>query len=143
MEDGYISSPRPFFKDDPEKIEESKSRLKMGGTSAGIVVDVTETGLTVNGYYQSFNNREVYYACVSDCVEISWDELEKIRKNAGTKTKRKKVARKTLEPDLVEKPTEEYLESLPIVTINKKKYYLDVELRQRRPCDRPERVFNY
>ena len=139
----YISSPRPIFKDDPEQLEDTTQRLKLGGTSAGIVIDVTATGLTINGYYQSFNNKETYYGCVGDCVEIGWDELEKIRKGATAKPKKKKAKQKVLEPDLVEKPSEEYLDSLPIVTINKKKYYLDSELRQRRPCDRPERVFNY
>lgn len=145
MTGNNILNPRPLFQDDPDKLEEGIQRMKMGGTSAGIVVDVTKTGITINGYYRGFNDRAVYYANVRDSVEIPWDELEKVRKATKKKEKPKRKTKKeqALEPDNIDKPSKKYLESLPVVTINKAKYYLDTERRQRRPYDRPHIIYNY
>ena len=140
--DDYIASPRPIFEDNPNSLKKGVQRLKIGGTSAGIVLDVSKKGITVNGYYQSMRNKEIFYACVREPVEIAWEELEKIKKMASQKSSRKKASKK-LEPDKIDKPDKKYLDGLPVVTINKKKYYLDAELRQRRPVDTPERVFGY
>jgi len=141
-DDTYIASPRPIF-GDPAEPKKGTQRLKLGSTSSGVIIDVTEKGITVNGYYQSFNNKDTFYTCVREPVEITWKELGKVKKLAIDSKKRKKSKKEILKPNKIDKPSEEYLDSLPLVTINKKKYYLDTKLRQRRPADNPEIVFNY
>lgn len=143
MSENFIGNPRPLFQDDPSKIEEGTHRLKLGGSTAGIVIDVTELGMTINGYYRGFNDKEVFYANVGDSVEIHWDELKKVIDATKKKPQRKTKKEKALEPDEIDKPSKEYLKSLPVVTINKAKYYLDAEHRQRRPYERPHIVYNY
>jgi len=142
----YIAGPRPLF-EDPEEPKKGVQRLKLGGTSSGVVIDVSEDGITVNGHYQSFNNEGTFYSCVRAPVEITWGELEKIRQKAisdgKSKTKKKKVQKEALIPDKIDEPSEEYLKSLPIVTINQKRYYLDTELRHRRAVNNPKMVFKY
>jgi len=142
--DGYISSPRPLFEDPPDP-KKGVQRLKLGSTSAGVIIDVSEKGITINGYYQSFSNEDTFFSCVREPAEMTWEELEKVKRVAKP-SKKKKVNKKKkdiLEPDKIDEPSEEYLDSLPIVTINKKKYYLDTELRHRRPTDNPNTVFKY
>jgi hypothetical protein len=143
MRDDYISSPRPMFEDEPADLKRGVHRLKMGSTSAGIVLDVTKKGITVNGYYRSFSNAESVFACVREPVEITWEELEKVRLAASKRKRKAKAGKKTIEPTAIDTPSKKYLESLPVVTINSKKYYLDTELRQRRPVDNPSKMFNY
>jgi len=142
--DRYISSPRPMASElaDPK---EGVQRLNLGSKSGGIVIDVSEDGITINGYYQSFTNENTFFNCVRTPAEITWEELEKVRKTAISckKAKTGKKVRKTLEPDKIDEPSEEYLDGLPIVTINRKKYYLDTELRHRRPTENPKTVYKY
>lgn len=138
----YIASPRPLFEDKSGSLKKGVQRIKLGSTSAGIILDVSRKGITVNGYYQSITSEDTFYACVREPVEIAWEEFEKIRKIASQRKKRK-TSKKTFKPDKIDKPTKEYLDELPVVTINKKLYYLDIELRQRRPVDKPENVFDY
>lgn len=136
----HISGPRSIFKDDEASLKKGVHRLKLGGTTSGVVLDVSKKGITLNGYYQSFDS-ETFFACVREPVEILWEELDKIRIEVNKRKKRTK--KKTLEPSKVDKPTKKYLDKLPVVTINQKKYYLDAELRQRRPISDPESVYNY
>ena len=138
----YIASPRSIFKDKPDDVKKGVQRLKLGSTSAGIVLDISKKGITINGYYQSSTNEGTFYACVREPVEIAWEEFEKLRQIASERKKRK-ASKKIFEPDKIDKPDKKYLDKLPVVTINKKLYYLDAELRQRRPVDKPENVFNY
>jgi len=141
-----ISSPRPMF--NINEVKKGVKRYSMGGTTAGVVLDVSEEGFSVNGYYQSFRT-DTKLACLSSPVLISWSELDKIRKSVFEKPKRKKAKKgrkkkvKEIKPDRVDKPDEEYLDSLPIVTINGAKYYIDAEKQERRSVRNPGEVFNY
>ena len=48
------------------------------------------------------------------------------------------------DPDMIdEAPDQEYLDTLPQVTLNSVKYYVDVEQQERRPVASPEKVFNF
>lgn len=139
---GYISSPRPMFED--TLLRKGVQRMKLGSTTAGVVLDVSKKGLTINGYYQSNITEGLFYACVREPVEITWEELEKVRKEANRrKPRKKKASKKTLDPTKIDKASKKYLDELPVVTINHKKYYLDTKLRERRPVDKPEQVYNY
>jgi len=143
VNDIYIASPRPMF-EDPGEPKKGIQRLKLGGTSSGVIIDISEDGISINGYYQSFSSENTFYSCARTPAEITWEELEKVRQKAIYDSRKGKTTKKrTTIPDKVDEPSEEYLDSLPIVTINKKKYYLDTELRHRRPADDPKMVFKY
>ncbi len=141
-----ITSPRPLF--NINEVRKGVKRYSMGSKVAGVVLDVSEEGFSINAYYESLHSGPKY-ACLSSPVLISWNELDKIRKSILDKPKRKKVKKgkkkgtKVIEPDRVEEPDEEYLESLPIVTINGAKYYIDAEKKERRSVKNPKEVFNY
>ncbi len=136
-----ISSPRPLFKE--KEVLKGVKRLLMGGKTAGVVVDVSIDGIELNGYYQSFSS-DKKFACVREPVQITWDEFDKIRKSVSEeKPKRRKRKKKEVVPDKIDTPTEEYLDTLPIVTINNAKYYIDADRRERRSATNPEKVFNF
>jgi len=113
----------------------------MGGTSAGVVMDVTKKGLSINGYYCGNTSREVKYANVRDPVFVSWEDLEKARA-AVLRPKRKRTA-KAITPDRIDEPDKKYLEGLPQVTINGAKYYIDADRRERRAVKNPKQVFKF
>ena len=138
MEDQRISSPRPLFKD--EEVDKGAKRFQMGGTSAGIVLDISKRGITINGYYEGLKGSEVRYACVREPVEITWKEFEKVKQSVFKGPTSKKDL---LTPDRVDSPTKEYLKTLPVVTINSSKYYIDADRGERRSVRNPEQVFKF
>ncbi len=146
MHDGdSISGPRPVFRDNEDTLKKGVKRLKMGGKTAGIVMDASRKGIEINGYYTGFGGSEVIYACTSEPIEMEWGELEKLRKIIFS-TKKKK--QRDLKPYgvasyKIDEPSKKYLESLPIVTINNKKYYIDAENRLRRPIEAPQQAHEY
>jgi len=140
MED-HISSPRPLY--DRNEVSKGTKRFSMGSTSAGIIMDASKNGLIVNGYYKGLNN-DTEYACVRDPVFISWKEFEKIKESVlKPKTTRKRKKSKGVVPDRVDVPDDAYLKTLPLVTINGFKYYIDGDKRERRPFDAPKNVFKF
>jgi hypothetical protein len=140
--DKYISSPRPIWHE--EEAEETRSRrvMTLGGSTAGIVVRVTKKGVEFNGYYSGFNV-PTKYTNVRDFILMSWDDFDKMREAAFL---RKPVKKKVVmrDPDAIDKkPDKKYLDSLPKVTLNGEKYYIDMDLQERRPVSNPEQVFNF
>lgn len=138
-----ISSPRPLFKE--KEVLKKNKRLLMGGKTAGVVIDVSEYGIEFNGYYRSFSSNATF-ACVREPVEITWDEFEKIKKSVleeQPKKRKRKKKKEEVVPDKIDVPDQEYLDTLPIVTINDAKYYIDAERRERRSAVNPEKVFNF
>ena len=138
----YISNPRPPWR--PEDVDETRRRrvMTLGSNTAGMVVRVTKKGIELNGYYAGIRE-PIKHAIVRDFILISWDDFDKMRADAFL---RKPVRKKIVErdPDMIdEKPDQEYLDTLPKVTLNGIKYYIDVDLQERRPVDTPERVFNF
>ena len=140
--DRYISAPRPRW-DPDETIETPTKRIiTIGSNNGGIVVRVTKEGVEFNGYYAGLIDARKY-ANVRDFIKVSWDDFDKLRADVFRKKplQKEKVIR---DPDFIDgKPDEKYLESLPKVTLNGRKYYIDVERQERRPVDRPEEVFNF
>lgn len=142
--DEYIANPRPLFKDEGDL--RGKKILVIGGATAGIVVIVSKKGLELNGYYAGLVD-PVKFANMREYSLITWDDLDKMRANIFKRKPRKKKAKKEANTTLpeaapvkLEKPDKKYLESLPIVHMNGKPYYMDVDKGERRPVSNPEQV---
>jgi len=144
-----LSLPRPKFNKKEDDLRKGTKRLKLGGRISGIIIDVTKKGITIDGYYKNLDkgrySEDTMFACIREPVEIEWDELEKLRKMVHSTKKKKERDLKPygIAPYKVDKPSKKHLESLPIVTINNKKYYIDAENRLRRPVDTPEKAYKY
>ncbi len=140
-----ISGPRSIFKDKEDSLKPGVKRMKMGGKTSGVILDADKKGIKVNGYYDSLGDRDLMYACTREPIELDWDELEKLRKiiHSTKKPKKRKLKDYGVAPYKIDKPSEEYLDSLPIVTLNNQKYYMDVENRLRRPTSKPDRAYPY
>ncbi len=144
-EGNNIGGPRPIFKDKEDSLKPDVRRMKMGGKTSGVILDADKKGIKVNGYYNALSDRDVIYACTREPIELDWEELEKLRKivHSTNKPKKRKLKDYGVAPYKIDKPSEEYLDSLPIVTLNNQKYYMDVENRIRRPTDKPDRAYSY
>ena len=138
MGENYITSPRAIFdKDALENQRKGVERFIMGGRSSGIVFDMTENGIEVNGYYEGFNGGETKYANIINPILISWEDFDKMRYTAEHRNVRNI-------PDLIDKvPDKEYLSTLPIVHINDKEYYIDSTRRERRAVSNPKNIYKF
>lgn len=139
MDNINIGPARPPFNFDDEPINSKKcERLIAGCTSSGMIIDVTKDGMMINGYYTGFQG-DYKYAILRDGIVIPWEEVDKIRERILKPAKKfsSNFDRTEEEIDI------EYLKSLPIVHINKKRYYIDSEKRERRAVDRPSEVWKF
>ena len=151
MDGNNIMSPRPFF-DMDEEPGKGVVRIKLGSRSNGILVDITKDGITFNGYYKGRVDQEKRYACLLKPAEIEWGDIERMRQNAIEASKPKKRKKKAKKKYAKQKcaahyddpnPDEKYLETLPKVTLNEEKFYIDAEKRERRPVSDPTKVYKY
>lgn len=142
MRDRYISSPRPLWQEDETKETPSERVITLGSATAGIVIKINRKGVSFNGYYAGFTSAKKH-ANMREFIEVSWDDFDKMREHVFRRTplKKKVVSRP---PDMIDdKLDEKYLDSLPIVTLNGKKYFIDMDRKERRPVDDPKQVFNF
>jgi len=140
MNEDTIGPVRPMFNIDEVNGKKKIERLLAGGQSAGIVIDITPEGLELNGYYTGFSDNATKYSNMLTPVQLSWEELEKIKGRLTAKSKSKKKT--TL--DRIEREVNlEYLENLPQVTMGGQKYYIDAEKRERRAVSNPGRVMKF
>jgi len=138
MNEDTIGPVRPMFNIDEVNGKKKIERLLAGGQSAGIVIDITPEGLELNGYYTGFSDNVTKYSNMLTPVQLSWEELEKIKERLTAKPKKKvTLARIEREVDT------EYLKNLPQVTMGGQKYYIDAEKRERRMVANPERVIKF
>jgi hypothetical protein len=130
---------RPLFDGEINQPKNKRfERLRAGSGKSGVIIDVTRSGVEISAYYTG--NRNVKYLVLREPVTMSWEELEKIHKEINLP----KSKRKELVPDLTEDEIdEEYILSLPKVTINGKLYYIDPDRKERRPVDNPRNIFKY
>lgn len=136
-----IDNPRPFYEEITPKASARYERLEAGGSTGGIVLDVTRKGLVINGYYLSANGK-VKHANTLKPVKITWEDLEKARAKVNKPKKRRKTRK--IEPDRVDDVIDEtYLKSLPIVTINNDRYYIDAGRKERRSVKNPAKVYKF
>lgn len=140
LEEQYISNPRPLFIPDASIPKDKKAieRLFMGSGSNGIIFDITQRGIEVNGYYEGFN-KNVKYSNLRNSVFIPWKEVDKMRQRIKLSGKKNKEVPIFID----ESPNEEYLSTLPIVHINGRKFYIDSVRRERRLVDRPQNVYKF
>lgn len=131
----------PF--DPTEALEDEKipkQRLMTGTKENSIVIDATSKGLVFNAFFTENNGQK--YAVIRKPVRIKWEDLEKIKEDVIASSSKKRKVKKT-GADFHDTPTKEYLETLPIVTLNGLKYYYDGERKERRPVDKPNAVYCY
>jgi len=135
MSEDNIGPVRSLFNTDEPDKKTKVDRLLAGGQTAGIVIDITPDGLELNGYYTGFSDNTTKYANMLTPVQLSWEELEKIKIRLTAKPKKKVML------DRIEREVdEEYLSNLPQVTIGGQKYYIDAAKRERRAVRNPGRV---
>ena len=138
MINNYISNPRPLFDSAVLENKNNKERLFMGSGSNGIILDVTRKGIEINGYYEG-SSKKSKYANLRKSVFIPWKEFDKMKQRAELHGKKDRSS-----PDFIdESPDKKYLETLPIVHINGKKYYIDGTHKERRLVDRPQNVYKF
>ena len=126
-------------------LKKGVKRIMVGSGVNGIFIDISAKGIAINGY-QEGSTKDVLYANVRTPIEITWTDLEKMKVAATTKPKRRKskMKKEGSAPYYVEeKLDKEYIDGLPVVTMNNKKYLLDPDRRERRPCDDPAKVYKY
>lgn len=138
MEENYITNPRAIFDNDAlENQRKGVERFIMGSNSSGIVFDMTEKGIEVNGYYEGFNDSETRFANIVSPILILWEDFDKMRYAAEHKNSRNI-------PDFIDRiPDKDYLATLPIVHINDKEYYIDSTRRERRTVSNPKNVYKF
>lgn len=134
-----VGPTRPMFNIEEEITPTRKCERLIAGTKySGMLIDVTPDGVEINAYYTGFREVGKKYAVLREPVVLPWEELEKLR--ARSKHDRSKTA----SLDRVETEVdEEYLTTLPIVTINSNKYYIDPIKRERRSVDKPTEVWRF
>lgn len=132
--DKEIVSPRPIYTEDSPKI--GTKRLKMGSRNAGVIIDVNKKGMYINGYYNGYTTRNTIFSVLLNPVHILWEDLEKIKTSMS---KRKKK----YEEITGEAPSKEYLETLPVVKLNGRGFYIDSERHERRQYDDPSKVVKF
>jgi len=139
-----VEMPRPPY--DEDAILDSKTkkkRLSMGSKTAGVIFDVTKKGIYFNGYYRGIRENN-FHACIREPGFISWEDLDKIKESFDkVKKPRKKGEKREKEPDIKDTPSDEYLATLPRVTLNGAQYYIDADRRERRLVARPYNVFKF
>jgi hypothetical protein len=133
MIDRHISSPRPIWDEDEKNCSAGKDVIVIGTSTAGIVLKVTKDGLELNGYYEGFSTKNKL-SLLREFATISWDNLEKIKQQLLVSTKKGG-------PDYITDNSKEYLDSLPVVTLNGRRFYIDMKKRIRMPVDAPAQVF--
>ena len=142
MDEQYISNPRPTWNTEDTEDAQGKRILTLGSNTAGIVIRISKKGVEFNGYYAGLQDR-AKYANMREFVLITWDDFDKLREDVF---RRRKAIPKTKkrEPDKIDKKIDKkYLDGLPKVTLNGRKFYIDVDRQERRPVDNPEQVFNF
>jgi len=117
------------------KSDKNMENLISGSSKYGLIIGVTKTNLVLNSYYTQNEKR---YKCLSKGVKISWDEVKQIQNRLNNK-KSKTIKEEFIDDDY----SQEYLESLPIVTINGRKFYIDTKKRERRLIERPSAVSKF
>jgi hypothetical protein len=98
-------------------------------------------GLYVNGYYAGLGSPKKY-ANMREPLFISWEDFEVLKFEALRGTPKEAPVKEKL-PDSIDAPSKDYLDKLPIVTLNGIKFYIDMDRKERRPVSNPRHVFNF
>lgn len=109
-------------------------RIPLGTKTAGIILDITKIGIEINGYYKVVNEGDMH-GNLREPLIISWEDLEKFKKEQEKPAKEKKEKKKAVGTE-----TEfdiEYLKTLPKVHLNGILYYIDVVNKEMRAVTSP------
>jgi hypothetical protein len=129
---------RPSF-ELSERPPKKTERIIAGTKNHGMVVDISEIGIEINGYYTGFVDPDKKYAILRQPVAIPWEELSKVRALLNRPAKCKTAELDRVEDDV----SEEYLATLSKVKINGGWYYIDTEKRERRSVEKPTEVWRF
>jgi len=125
--------------DEDFKSSNQIENLISGSKTNGLMIGITKSNLVLNGYYTAGQRR---YKCLSKGVEVSWEEIKRLQSKLNRK--RPNTKSKTIKEEFIDDSyTQEYLDTLPIVTINDKKFYIDTQKRERRLVKRPGAVSKF
>jgi len=127
----------PLNEEEDFKSDKNIENLISGSSKYGLIIGVTKKNLVLNSYYTQNGKR---YKCLSRGVKISWDEVKQVQ----DKLNRGKKKSKTIKEEFIDNDySQEYLDTLPIVTINERKFYIDTKKRERRLTERPNAVSKF
>lgn len=127
----HISNPRPIYAKNESK--KGSKQFKMGTNNTGIILDVNKKGIKINGYYAG---RNAVFSIFHKPIFISWPEFDKIR-NILLKPKKR---HKDLPDDTL---NQEYFDTLPIIELNDRKFYIDSKRHERREVNNPNKVTKF
>lgn len=115
-----------------------RERIVAGTRHNGMVIDATKDGIEISAFYQGLKE-ETLFAVLREPVKLPWEEIDKLRVilNKDKKAKKAHLLRTEKEVD------DDYLETLPVVTINSSRYYIDPVRRERRPVNNPNKVWGF
>ena len=125
----------PLNEEEDFKSDKNIKNLISGSSNYGLIIGITKNELLLNSYYTQNEKR---YKCLSKGVKISWDEIKHIQNRLNNK-KSKTIKEEFIDDDY----SLEYLKTLPIVTINERKFYIDTKKRERRLTERPSAVSKF
>lgn len=132
-----IGPVRPLFKDTEPDPKKRMERLQIGSKYSGIIVDITRNGMEITGYYTG--STDTKYTNLREPVYIPWEELAKMKERIEKPTPKNAILPDYIDDDI----DQDYIESLPIVTINSQQYYIDPVRKERRSVKNPKDVFKY
>jgi hypothetical protein len=135
-EEKFIGPVRFTFEEPPKNKRDE--RVIAGTKYSGMIVDVSRKGIEISGYYSGIRE-DIRYRNLKEPVVFPWEELDKLRERINRPPNKRKAILDRRESDV----DEEYLETLPVVTINSRKYYVDPVLRERRAVQKPYEVWKF
>ena len=131
LKEHYISNPKPIYiESNPKK---GSKRFKMGTHETGIIIDINKKGIKLNGYYSGKN---MMFSIFCEPIFIPWDEFEKIKNTVSKSRKRHKQP-----SDEILK--QEYFDTLPIIELSGRKFYVDSKRQERREVSNPHKVIKF
>lgn len=142
MDEQYISNPRPIWND--ENLDDTSGRrvITLGSNTAGIVLRITKKGVEFNGYYAGLQTKSKF-ANMREFILVSWDDFDKLKEDVFRRRKVRYASKESIPAKIDKHLDQKYLDSLPKVTLNGVKYYIDMDRKERRPVSNPEQVFNF
>lgn len=126
----YITNPKPIYTEN--NFKRGSKRFKMGTRGTGIVLDINKKGVEINGYYNGINGRNTVFSIFHKPIFIPWDEFDKMRSIPK---------RKSTPVDVI--LDQKYFDTLPIIELNDRKFYIDSGRQERREVSNPHKIVKF
>lgn len=125
LKEYHIANPKSIYTENgPRK---GSKRFKVGTRDTGIVLDVSKKGIKINGYYTGVST---VFSIFHEPIFIPWNEFDKIRNPS-----KKKFIDDTL--------NQKYFDTLPIIELNGRRFYIDSERQERREVNNPHKTVKF